>query len=479
MLSKRFLTIVVCILLTVPVFAQERIGLTTTQFSGINGISINPSSFAFSPLTWDAQLVSVGAFFDQNHLYFENTKLADLFNGFEGVNGAYITEELPAPPGTTPFYFYEHERDRHVYLNAYVEGPAAAFRIQDHNFGFSYGVHVGFSTRNVASHLPYPQILDEPEYQVIDVPAFEIAGMAWTETKLNYSRAINNTGRNQLAAGATLKFLGARQGIFFNVLEDGSFMKYGDTVEVYSANVEYGYVDNSQATNQFEKVGSGFGIDLGISGVELEGSGGPYKYKWGISVLDLGKVGFKENAQTYNLVAPPDVTSITTPYENVGGIEGFNTQSSLDNYGSAVASEADEKFSLWLPTALSVQGDMNLGAGFYMGGLVVQRIPLGKRAYKRSNIIAASFRYENRWFALMPSANLYESETLKLGTAVRLGPLTVGSEDLMSIVQDGNFTGTDVYMALKLNNFMTMKRGEFKSKKKKNKDPLSCPQYNF
>ena len=454
--------------------AQERLGLTTGAYAGVNASWINPAAFQSSPLLWDAQLIGVGIFADQNHMYFENTRLIDILSpGFQGVNGDYI--EGIALNGRTPFYFYPHTDDRHVYANVIAMGPAFQMKYEKYSLGVSFSYRVAASARNIAPHLPYPQITREPENTWINVPEFQVAALGWSELKLNPTMALDESTTRNINIGGSLKFLAGKEALFLNVEKEGRFRRYGDTVETENAHIKYGYTDNRNQNfeYQLQTAGRGMALDLGFEQVRYKSD--RYHSKFGASLVDLGYISFKENAAEFE-IAQDDLRIVyTPPYTNLSGIPAFDPRASTDAYGNASTSYLDGSYKVFLPTAVVLNGDIGLGGGLYAQGLLVQRIPLHKNSVRRENMVYAGLRFENRVFGIYASGNLYEYESLKAGAAFRLYYLTVGSEDLLSILKPGNFDGTDFYLSLKVNDLLTKKSKKLKNNKLP-KDPLSCPK---
>jgi hypothetical protein len=69
------------------------------------------------------------------------------------------------------------------------------------------------------------------------------------------------------------------------------------------------------------------------------------------------------------------------------------------------------------------------------------------------NIEALTPRYESRWFMAALPVSLYNKSDLHVGLSLRLGVLTIGSDDLESLFIPGKLAGTDLYMGLRLSNF--------------------------
>ena len=100
-----------------------------------------------------------------------------------------------------------------------------------------------------------------------------------------------------------------------------------------------------------------------------------------------------------------------------------------------------------------MQADYALVPYVYLNGLLVQRVPFGNVSLSRGNLLAFTPRFEHRWFSAALPISLYNYSDMRVGAAVRLAFFTIGSENLGSIIGNDNFTGTDLYFALRINPF--------------------------
>ena len=69
---------------------------------------------------------------------------------------------------------------------------------------------------------------------------------------------------------------------------------------------------------------------------------------------------------------------------------------------------------------------------------------------ERNNILAITPRFEGRWFELHLPLILYNDTDPHVGLSARFGVLTIGTDNLFSLVGKQKFTGTDAYLALRI-----------------------------
>jgi len=59
-------------------------------------------------------------------------------------------------------------------------------------------------------------------------------------------------------------------------------------------------------------------------------------------------------------------------------------------------------------------------------------------------------RYETKWFSAIVPVEFYEYQHVNVGAALRVGPLTIGSDNFLSWVAKGKLEGSDAYVGLRI-----------------------------
>src|SRR5882757_5678696 len=83
--------------------AQQNLGIQNSNYAGIQGSLLNPSSIADSKLKWDVNIISGGVFFNNNFLYVSKKNVnflgfSQLINGALDLSGLYQTRYDPSSP---------------------------------------------------------------------------------------------------------------------------------------------------------------------------------------------------------------------------------------------------------------------------------------------------------------------------------------------------------------------------------------------
>ena len=88
-----------------------------------------------------------------------------------------------------------------------------------------------------------------------------------------------------------------------------------------------------------------------------------------------------------------------------------------------------------------------------MNATLIQRLVINQPAVERGNLLAITPRYESRWISAFLPISIYNYQKVQIGAAVRLGFLTIGSDDLGGFIGKSNLNGMDFYAGLKINPF--------------------------
>ena len=113
----------------------------------------------------------------------------------------------------------------------------------------------------------------------------------------------------------------------------------------------------------------------------------------------------------------------------------------------------------------------------FVSGLFINRISFSPSAVKATNFLSLAPRFEHRWGMLSLPVNITEYKRLKMGAAMRLGFIILGTDDLASILGTKEFRSTDFYIGIKANPFKIGKSKRGSSKGNGKKTQVKC--YKF
>ncbi|MFN7118771.1 MAG: DUF5723 family protein [Saprospiraceae bacterium] len=463
---NRFTVIVATILLfSVTGLAQEQLGMRTSNYAGVNGLTLNPAGSLVYPFRWDVNLIEFGQFFDNNYFFVENFRLLDALNlPSKGALRPDLTERnLPTPPDRFVVDFYRSRPDDDKFtfrgdLVTNVMGPSLLLQLGDATVVGLYTRARGvFNARKLPGAIGYYEFTDKEVDSLFVVQPFKVGGMAWSEIGLNYART-GVTEYGDISFGGTIKWLQGYEAGYGSMEQSMTFRQLpGNRLIGEPGRTKHAFTIPSVTENdvQLQRKGSGVAIDLGMAFTILD-ENDHYKWKIGFSLLDVGAIRFNKSAENHAI----NVTDSTALYfkefeqfESADQLDSvarlFSRQTMKDPY----ASLQGRAFTMWLPTAFSVQAEMAVLPSFFVNATWIQGLPLAKNTIRRNNLLGITPRFERRWFEAALPITMLDWKHLRSGLAVRLGFLWLGTEDLGSVIRRSNFDSTDFYFALKVNPF--------------------------
>ncbi len=451
--------IVFLLLFVSSLSAQHQLGLRTENAAGINGVALNPAAPLLTPFPWQINLLEGSFFFENNYAYFEGIRLGDLLQETEDLEVVYAPyQEEPDGSGERTFVFdiYTHNNDRFAALATSAMGPSFFVRIGG---AFSLGVvaraRTGFRVAGVAPALSYDQLERLENFDRLSVAPLRFAALGWTEAGLNlgYRCSLNNGGA--LHIGITAKALQGYESVYIENESPLDLTVFpGDSLLAASFDVRAGYTTTLEAAAEYspQNNGSGVGFDLGVIYTDAPEGESPYRWRLGVSLLDLGSLRFDRNAQAYRFRSELQASLTRAPYDEIQGVENVDSLLQIlsdQALGDPQVARAGTSFDLWLPAALSVQVDRALGSSFFMNATLVHGLPLGENRLSRGALLAVTPRWETKWLGASLPISLYEWNRLRVGAGLRLGFVYLGTDKLGSLLLRQRFSGADFYFALR------------------------------
>jgi hypothetical protein len=453
--------------LTVLLRAQEMWGITSSNYAGSTGTLLNPTSILTSKVYMDVNLMTADIFFENNYAYIHAADYSPLM--FFSAN-----PEFPKyGPDEMPVDHVKGKNNRYVYSSVLLKGPSFMMAVGRHAFA----LHTSARVLTSANAIPYeiPNFgyygLDYTNQQNINYTSknFGAGSLAMGEIGLSYAFAFRRIDMEDWTAGITIKRLFSIGGGYMRANDLDYIVINDTTINIRNLNAEVGFsfpmnYDNNDFPDDGPLIkGGGFGIDLGVTFQDRMLSYQKkrisklcrqryidYTYRIGVSLLDIGYVNFKKNAQlhTYNDVSEYWINIDTLNYYNLNQL----TRTISDVfYGDPDSSLTDNKITVFLPTAISIQADYKINRNWYAGGVFIQPIRLGKSYIRRPAQIALIPRYETQRFEVAVPISLYDYKYPRLGASVRYSFLTIGTDELLGFLGLTRFTGLDFYISVKFN----------------------------
>lgn len=446
--------------LSQTLFAQEQLGMRLERYAGIYSAGVNPANTAFTPHNWEVSLFNADLFLENSYAFLRNTSLQNALRNTDKIVSLADTSAENPPARDAIFQdFADGSRNMHFVTQIRVAGPSFSFRFGEKNVvGLTTAFRTNLSAYRIPEILAYRTISDLPRNQAINIPPAGISGMVWGEIGLHYSR-LEEIGDVQMAWGVSPKLLLGYEGFYTRAQSKFDYTQQnGDTTIFGSANWDYALTTANLTDNADEvalkKQGSGFGLDLGVSwampaGDEEEG----YAWRAGVSLVDLGFIRFKNTAQRHHIEFDTLLSISGTQFPSRDNAEDILRDVSRAFLGDSAASLQKNAFGMGMPAAFSAQIDVRIAPMFYVNSLLVQRLPLTKFSVKRPSTLAVVPRFEHRWFSVSLPLVVDDWRTFRMGAALRLAWLYVGTDNLGSFRTKDRLSGTDFYIGFKINAF--------------------------
>ncbi len=458
-----------------PTTAQEQLGTKLSNFSGINSALLNPATTTESPFKWSLNVGTVGLFAETNYAFLEKASVPQLISNPDLIFRGDITTERPIGANELVYDYENDNRKKRLHMNAIVLGPSLMFHAGKHTFGLMTAVRSGVSMNRIDSDLGYYQMDALPLLREgADIRPMKLAAMAWGEIGLHYARQIDE----QLSVGVNLKFLTGLEGAYFNTKGNTQINKTSDGFLVQeAADIDYGV-----ASNLFDEAGvgssvaaniNGLGgaIDIGASYVVSRNELNRPNFKLGASLVDVGQIRFHKNASRHKIQNNDQFEIVLDEFNNAETEEEFLAELSTQATGIVNSTKKSQQFSIWTPAAVTVSADLGITKRLFVNGLMVRKIKLPGAALERTNMWAVTPRFESRLVEVSVPVSFYEDQKARVGTAVRVGFLTVGTENLQSWAMPSKMNGTDIYASVRFNSI------SIRNDRKRLKAPsIACPQ---
>ncbi len=435
-MKKQILLSSILSLICTLVYAQSYVGHAIDNYSGIQGVTYNPSSIVGSNLRTDINLFSVSVFGGSDYF---GINVSDIISSDGGFDFEDDTEKFPS-------------NENNFFFNADVVGPSFMFNLNNRSsIGIISRARANFNINNINGEL-YETIADDFDSDDdFDFDSQNLNGTvhAWAEIGLAYGRILIDKPNHILKGGATLKYLQGGGAVFMD--SPGMQGQYTAATEMLTTQGELNYGtsrDFEDGDIDFSDLTAGFGLDVGFTyqwhpnreNDTIPSYKDPYKLKIGVSVTDIGSISYDDAIVTaYDLNATVDTSSFD---EN---IEDFLE----DNYTGVETKKATK---VKLPTALHVLIDYRLAKKWFVSAQADLSMVKDGTELSNSviNTVTVAPRLETKWFSFYAPLSFRQYGDISFGGGFRFGSLTIGSGSVFTNLLSDSSKTTDVYVGLKI-----------------------------
>jgi hypothetical protein len=447
--------------------AQQNLGIRNSNYAGIQGALLNPSSIADSKLKWDVNIFSIGEVFDNTYLYAPKKSLT-LF-GFKKIIKGSIDENL----FFTHFDLQHPDKLYNFTLSTEIVGPSFFCKIAKRQvIGLTIAARSYTNIKDISGNLAqnaFDYFLNKDLWNtdLHDYTA-RLNSMTWLEYGLHYAWVAYSNKKEELKIGLSLNYL---QGIAAAFVKNTHLnYRIGDTTNLTFSNssIDYGRtdIDTYKKINGYHDLnhGHGLGADVGLTYVrfwdipantddskgKMQGAVGKsnYWYRLGISFIDIGSINFNRNAASYHLQAGNADFSNWHQSKFSGNAQLDQTLSAVFYQGDSAKSFTGAHFKMGLPSAISIQADWNFYSNFFANITIIKGFGHGSnQGVTRPDVYSLTPRYETKWGEVsIPMSLLYYNHWKpRIGIAVRAAYFFFGGDAPGSLLKLNDLEGVDFY----------------------------------
>ncbi len=470
--------IIVILILSTALFgrntsAQTLNGMATGNYAGIAGLNFNPASIVDSRLKFDLNIASGQVYFynnflDAKPLLFARRMLQDdpYNSSFAAVKNDLMKPIAPPPGGVVRARQNSEFQLPLSFMLTTGKRSAIALNLRNR-----YELTV--DNLNPLTAQMFYEELNEPKLfgVAMNNNGFTNNFMNWQEVGFTYGRVLMNANKHFIKAAVTAKWLGGNAASYIHADELSVTFKDPATLSMYSPRMEYARtiradVDLFTRRGLFSSLeAQSVGWDLGFV-YEFRGRIGNFKYtdedyqnrlrrdknkytlRLGIALNDIGRLEYDRLPLTRD-------HSANISNWNFSGVKANNLREWDTAYSKQVnyIAGADSTFSVRLPTGFIANADLHLFGGFYINAALQRRVEnIGKEATTSlfsPEWFAITPRFEGRHFGLYIPL-LIRNNTSQVGATVRLGPLYIGSNNLMALIQNPLVPSADVHAGFRI-----------------------------
>jgi outer membrane protein OmpA-like peptidoglycan-associated protein len=456
-----------------PSVGQSLNGMSSGNYAGIAGLNFNPASIVDSRFKFDLNIAGGQYFFNNNYLVAKPLIFARrmLHNDPYNSSFAAVKSDLLKPIEPAPGSVVRARQNAEFQIPLsfmLTTGKRSAIAINLRN---RYELTVDNLNPQTAGMF-YNELNDKSNHGVaMNNDGFTSNFMNWQEIGFTYGRVLMNANKHFIKAAVTAKWLGGNAASFIQADELSVTFKDPHTMTLSSPRIQYARTaradfDLFSRRELFSNLeDQSVGWDAGIV-YEFRGRIGNFKYtdedyesrlrrdknkytlRLGVALNDVGRLEYNRLPLTRNHSA--NITNWDFSPVKAHNLREWDTAySKMVNYIPG----ADSTFSVRLPTAFIANADLHLFGGFYVNA-AIQR-SFGKIAKETTTTLyapewfAVTPRFETRHFGLYIPL-LIREEITQIGATVRLGPVYVGSNNMLALVQNPMVPSADIHAGFRI-----------------------------
>ncbi|HWB93943.1 MAG TPA: DUF5723 family protein [Puia sp.] len=427
-------------------FSQSFIGYGYDNYSGVNGMILNPANLADNKYKVNVNLFSISALAGNNAYEMDRSRLF-------GFKFSHLNEG-------DGFYKSSNTDYKYMYTNLDILGPSATITLTSKDaIGLTTRLRVIGNEYNMGDPLFRLTGIADPNFYNINIEnrSLQVKANAFAEAGLSYGRVLFRDDHNEFKLGITGKYI---LGLAYGSMASGPLVMdidasnqilniQGDVTAQYSGNLDNAGNGTSISNIINKKAGRGLGFDIGFA-YEYKGADpNVEKFRVGLSITDIGSVNYTNsvNSQQYTLSATGQNTQEFAKLagESVNDyINRLQTDGLITSKGLAKASKVS------LPTAFHVNIDYEIYKRLYINADVLMNMLATTNPMSPNYVttLTATPRLEKKWVSIYSPVSYSANGQLNWGAGVRIGPLFVGSGSVLSSMLKQRIQAADAHIGL-------------------------------
>lgn len=437
-------------------YSQDFLPFTTSNYAGITGVHQQPASIADSRYKFDMTIAGVDFSFGNSYL---------------GADPYLLWHPGVADDdGFKEKYIHENSDDatQSAFMNFRLVPISFMFNLSDKDaLAFSSSTRLMLNVDDVSTEFAkiiyegdsYQDYLNKP----VSNANFSIQANAWVDYGITYARVLVDKGEHFLKAGATVKLVQGLGSAYFFAKELSYNFLANDSVSIFHSKINYGASENfdglfDEGDFSMDKLNYRFaanpslGLDLGFV-YEYRPSWESYKYDldgktnlWrqdqnkylfriGLSILDIGSVKYKRGPLSNDFTA--DISNWNFTEQNFGSNYTDWMTTLRDTLDFLFDNSVADLYKMNLPTAISLQADVRISNGLYFHVSPYIALNRGSRDVNKLHYLTTwNFvpRFEGKYLGISLPIQYTSYKQMNVGAGVRLGPLWMGSTNIISIL---------------------------------------------
>ena len=446
MINKSVAAFLLLTVVRLTAYSQSFVGYGYDNYSGVNGVILNPASLADNKYKVNVNLFSISALAGNNAYEMDRSRLFSLkFSNLNEGNG---------------FYKSANTDYKYMYTNLDILGPSATITLTPKDgLGLTTRLRVIGNEYNLGDPLFRLTGNSDPNYYNVNIEnrSLQAKVNAFAEAGLSYGRVLWRDDRSEFKLGITGKYI---LGLGYGSLASGPLQLeidpannilnlQGQVTAQYSANLDNAGNGTSISDILNKKAGSGLGFDVGFM-YETKGSDPSIeKFRLGFSITDIGSINYTNslNSQQYTLSA---TGANTQDFAKLSG-ESFNDYfNRLQSTGLITSKGTAALTKVSLPTALHLNLDYEIYKRLYINGDVLLNMVSTTNPMSPNYVTTFTVtpRLEKKWLSIYSPVSYSANGQLNWGAGMRLGPLFVGSGSVLSSLLKQRIQAADAHIGL-------------------------------